>query len=132
MEDISQRIKMIRAALGINQTQMAQDLSVAQSSIAQMETGRRPVLDKTIRLISSFYGVNENWLRIGEGNMFITKDAGIASSLSPKKQAVIDAVASLPDHEFDILANVVSLIANRMQSAENVDNKKSPAPKGKA
>lgn len=131
MEDISERIKMIRSALGINQIKMAQDLSLAQSSVAQMETGRRPVMDKTIRLISSFYNVNEDWLRTGKGNMFITKDTGI-TSLSPQKQAVIDVVASLPDHELNIFTNVVTAMAKRLHSTENVGNKKSPTPKGKA
>lgn len=64
------RIKQIRSALGLNQTEFAKQLGLSQSTLAMIEVGKRNFSDKHIKIICSTFNINENWLRTGQGEMF--------------------------------------------------------------
>lgn len=64
------RIKQIRGALGLNQTEFAKQLGLSQSTLAMIEVGKRNFSDKHIKIICSTFNINENWLRTGQGEMF--------------------------------------------------------------
>lgn len=74
-ETINDRVKKLRGALGITQTEFGIPLEAAQTYVSQIEKGERPVTDKIFKLIclQPWKGkyVNEEWLRHGTGNMFI-------------------------------------------------------------
>lgn len=65
------RIKKLRDALGINQTEFGQRIGAKQTTIASYETGRREPINSVIKSICREFHVNETWLRTGEGEMFI-------------------------------------------------------------
>lgn len=45
-----------------------------RSSISEIENGKAPITERTIISICSKFNVNENWLRNGQGEMFIVED----------------------------------------------------------
>ena len=65
------RIKQARKELGLSQSDFGEKLGLTQQSIASIEQGKTPVTDKHIKPICAIYGVNEDWLKTGEGAMFI-------------------------------------------------------------
>lgn len=67
---VDKRLKQLRQTLNLSQAKFAEGISVSNGYIAGMETGKRKVNERVIRLVSSTYGVNEKWLRSGEGKMF--------------------------------------------------------------
>lgn len=67
---MDERIKAIRKALGLTQQEFADRLGIQRSTIAQYETGRNNPIDAVVSLICREYGVDEVWLRTGEGEMF--------------------------------------------------------------
>ena len=67
---VSQRIVEARKALGFTQKQFADDLKISQSHIGAMELHTRKVPERIIKMIAFTYGVNENWLKTGTGEMF--------------------------------------------------------------
>lgn len=69
-----ERIKELRKALGLTQQKFADGMGVKQNTIAQYESGRNAPIDAVITLICRTYGVNETWLRTGEGDMFVARD----------------------------------------------------------
>lgn len=71
MGTINERVAEIRKALGKTQTQFAEALSIKQAALAMIETGKRELSEKNIKLICFSYGVNEKWLRTGNGDMFL-------------------------------------------------------------
>jgi len=90
---INERIKEVRLALELTQTKFAQRIAIATSYIAGMELGTKKVNDRIILLISMEFGINEHWLRTGEGSMYndefdvrAAKIASLFKSLSPKYQ----------------------------------------------
>ena len=128
---INDRIKELRASLGISQTKMASDLGIGQATIWAMEAGERDIKERHIKLMAGVYCVNEDWLKSGEGPMFAPTDTATKAELSPKKQALLNAVVSLSDHQIDVLSDVVIAMSQQVQSIDSL-NKKSPTPKGKA
>lgn len=67
---MNERIKQIRKALKMTQTDFGARLGLAQNSIANYEIGRRDPTDAVILSICREFGVDETWLRTGEGSMF--------------------------------------------------------------
>ncbi len=105
MDSIGDRIKQIRIAAGLSQVSMAQKIGVGQSTLAQMETGRRSVAERYIILLASAFNVNADWIKTGEGPMYKTLRASSSEqSLSPAKKALIAAITALPDNQCDALA----------------------------
>lgn len=71
---MNQRIKAIRSALGMNQTEFGERIGVKQTTIAGYENGSRTPSDAVILSISREFEISETWLRTGDGEMFIRPD----------------------------------------------------------
>ncbi|GHU16503.1 hypothetical protein FACS1894163_05980 [Spirochaetia bacterium] len=67
---INQRIVTLRHALNITQAEFAQKILISTGFMAALEIGVRKVNDRLIKLINTTFGVNEGWLRTGEGEIF--------------------------------------------------------------
>lgn len=65
------RIKALRKALSLNQTDFGSKIGVKQSAVAAYESGSRTPLDSVIVSICREFGANERWLRTGEGEMLM-------------------------------------------------------------
>lgn len=65
-----QRIKDVRKSLNLTQSKFAEHLGLTQTAYSMIENGKRPLSNKYIKIICSEFGINENWLRNGLGEMF--------------------------------------------------------------
>lgn len=65
------RLAQIRMALGMTQKEMATVLGISQPTYCQFETGARPLQVHYIKTLAAKYGVNEDWIVNGTGEMFI-------------------------------------------------------------
>ena len=72
--NIAERIKKLRKSLSLNQAEFGARIGIKQSTVTGYETGIRVPLDSVIVSICKEYNVNENWLRYGNGEMFLEKD----------------------------------------------------------
>lgn len=79
---IGERMRILRKELKLNQSEFADKIGLKQAAIGLYENNQRGVADRTILLICEKYGVREEWLRTGEGEMFIESDSTIVSQLS--------------------------------------------------
>lgn len=64
-------IKELRKALGLTQQEFADKLGISRNTIATYEIGKSEPSGAAFALICSTFGINENWLRTGEGEMFL-------------------------------------------------------------
>lgn len=67
---MNERIKELRKTLGLSQEAFAERLGLKGSAVSHLESGRRNVTTQNINAICREFGVNEEWLRTGSGNMF--------------------------------------------------------------
>jgi len=107
--NINQRIKILRKSMDLTQKEFAQKICVSTSFQTLIELGEKKVLDRHIRLIVTAFGVNEAWLRTGEGEMFekdVTPDYKIIETVKIFKQLnpffqdfIIDQMQKLLEYE---------------------------------
>lgn len=64
------RLKALRAALHLTQEDFATRIRTARNTVTGYESGRRVPSNQVISLICREFGVNETWLRTGQGEMF--------------------------------------------------------------
>jgi transcriptional regulator with XRE-family HTH domain len=67
---INERIVMTRHALKLSQAKFAEKIKISTSYMGSIEMGIRRVNDRIIKIISMTFGINENWLKSGQGKMF--------------------------------------------------------------
>lgn len=70
METIGERIEQVLKASGIKKIEAARRLNVSSAFITQLCKGDSGASDRTISDICREFGVDEVWLRHGEGEMF--------------------------------------------------------------
>lgn len=85
------RLKEARKTLGFNQTDFAKHLGITQTAYSMIESGNRPFADKYAKVICATFGVSEQWLRSGSGEMFVSTPyekefSSIFSKLAPETQ----------------------------------------------
>jgi len=90
---ISKRIKHLRQTLNMSQVEFAKSIFISNGYIAELECEHRRVNDRIIHLISLTFGVSEEWLKFGEGNMFyrtpdekLQRMINLFNELTPKFQ----------------------------------------------
>ncbi len=65
-----ERIRLVRNQLGLTRASFGSKIGVSGDVINNLERGRVEVKEHMVKLICSIYGVNEDWLRTGNGEMF--------------------------------------------------------------
>lgn len=68
---MSNRIKAVREALGLSQREFGERLGVSRDVISNLEYERVKPRELLLRRICQLFGVNEHWLKTGEGEMFL-------------------------------------------------------------
>ena len=81
--EIGERIKAVRKHFKLTQAEFGERIGVKGNTIATYEIGRNAPVDAIFSLLCREYGVNEIWLRSGEGEMFqaMTEDEELAAYL---------------------------------------------------
>lgn len=67
---MKERLRLLRKNLCLTQSQFAEKVNLKDGAVSAYEKGTRAIPDRTVADIVRVYGVNEQWLRTGEGDMF--------------------------------------------------------------
>lgn len=122
---MKERLKEIRKSNPNGKTQetFANYLEISKENISSYESGRRNPSDAFIKLVCEKCNVNENWLRTGNGEMFMpeTKDEQISKMLADVmkseegnfKKKLISALAQLDKDGWDKLEEFVDMISEK-------------------
>lgn len=118
---MNNRIKELRTSLKKSQEEFGKILGLSKSGVSEIESGRRNVTEQHIIMLRNHKEpdgkiVNEEWLRTGEGEMFIPKtreDAIAELTLDLLKEEpdsfrnrVVSALAKLSADEWKVLEKV--------------------------
>lgn len=69
-ETINHRVRLLRKKLQLTQYEFSKIIVISSGQLACIETSKRAVNDRTVKLICDSFNVNEQWLRNGTGEMF--------------------------------------------------------------
>ena len=100
---MNERIKLLRKALELNQTDFGARIGVKQGTVAAYESGARVPLDSVIVSICREFGVSESWLRSGEGEMFL--------QLSREEEITKFCMSIIGDPDSEFQRQFVSVLA---------------------
>lgn len=67
----NERIKAVRSEIKITMEEFGQRLGVTRATVSRLESGKITVSSQVRRAICREFGVSENWLLTGEGEMFL-------------------------------------------------------------
>ena len=67
----NERVKELRKSLGLTQEKFGERVGLKKSAISQIESGVNGVTDQLRLAVFREFNVNEDWLRTGEGSMFM-------------------------------------------------------------
>jgi transcriptional regulator with XRE-family HTH domain len=71
---MKERLKEVRKTKGLNQKEFASELGIAQNTYSLIETGKIAMSERNIKMACLAFGISEQWLRTGEGEMFMDND----------------------------------------------------------
>lgn len=125
-ENVKDRIRKIRRELDLTQQEFADRLGIKRGTIANYELGRNEPVDSVVSLICREFGVNEEWLRNGTGDMFnqnsedelraLTEKYNLSAADRTLIEKYIGLKADTRNAILDFMADVVASI----QEAESV------------
>jgi len=107
---MKERIRNVRKALGLTQTEFAEKLGIKQNTMANLETGRRNASKQLLFSICREFGVNLDYLLHGDEPMFAPKDVTTLDKIdqyltgeNPFVRAVFMELACLSDQEWEYM-----------------------------
>lgn len=71
---MNKRIRELRKTLNLSQKEFADKIGLKQNAISHVEKDGSTVTEQNIKTICSQFSVNENWLRTGDGKMFLENE----------------------------------------------------------
>ena len=120
---MNERLKKLRKELDMTQQEFAEGNGIKRNTMATYESGRNEPIDAVISLICTKYNVNENWLRTGEGEMFVemSYDDEIAQFVGQVmgeeddsfKKRLISGLAALDDNGWKVLEDFLDSIQTK-------------------
>lgn len=120
---MNERIKTLRKTLKLTQQEFADKLGIARGNIGAYEVGKNAPSDAVISLICSKFNVSEEWIRTGEGEMFITlsRNELIADFMTDTlkdedenfKKRLVEALARLDASDWEDLARIAMKIIKK-------------------
>jgi transcriptional regulator with XRE-family HTH domain len=122
---INKRIKELREKLGLNQREFSKLLSLSGGYIAGVEVNLRKVNDRLIKLIVSQFGVNEEWLRSGNSEMFSKKRT------DEKAVRILSLFNDLPPHYQDVVLGTIDLLRKAKETENGLKKQKTNISRGR-
>lgn len=123
---INERVRAIRKALHLTQKDFGKKVTLAQTYLSQIEKGDRDVTEKILKIICSEFHVNEQWLRTGEGSMFIETDDTVIDyvvreyHLTELDRAILQIFLQLPQNQREAVKNFSYSLVNAVLSNETL------------
>lgn len=121
MNTITARINLVLKETKVTKSELARKLKISPSAVTQICSGKNNPSEQTITLICKEFGLNEEWLRSGKGEMFavqqedILEEMAAAHGLSPDFAAIMKRLMKLPPDVQDQIVEAVFAAADEIQ-----------------
>lgn len=89
--EIGDRILQVLQIKGIKQAGLARMLQISESAVSNMCKGKSKPSTQSVTLICERFGIREEWLRTGKGEMQVTSCAEVSNIASQLRQLDSDS-----------------------------------------
>lgn len=119
--NINERVKYLRKHLRLSQKDFGERVEMSQGHLTNVETGKRELTDKNIKLICIVFNVSENWLRSGSGDMFAETDDALLEKLareynmSDAQQRIMNAFLRMNEQKREMVAQSFFMFVDSLQ-----------------
>lgn len=128
-----ERIKTLRKALGLNQTEFGNRLGMSRWAIVNIELDRAPIKPLLIDLICSTFGANKEWLANGTGPMLADRSrddqimdfvsSAMAGESDNFKRRLLSVLARLDEDHWELLEHYIKeLVAPPESPTDNTED----------
>ena len=108
---MNERIKLLRTILGLSGEKFGERIGLSKFAISNIETGKNNLTEQTIISLCREYNVNEEWLRTGNGEMFIETKESFLNNISKQ--------FSLDDLDIKIIESYLNLSPDGREFIKN-------------
>ena len=127
MERISDRIAMVVKESGLTKSDFARKINVSQSHVSRICSGETQPSDRTISDICREFGVNEDWLRHGIGEMKAESTerqkiahffADVLATCPDERSALVAALDEMPRDFWPMMAELARKYVDKLKKEE--------------
>ena len=121
---MNERIKTLRLDLSLTQSEFGEKLGISQNYVWMIEKGDRVPSDRTVADICRVFGVNEDWLRTGQGEKYLrlSRKETVAAyvgkilggKVTPLEETLIEFMAETSPQEWEELARIINRFTEKM------------------
>ena len=125
------RIAAVIADSGLTKTAFAQRINISQPMVSNIALGTKTPSDRTIADICREFNVREEWLRTGEGEMYILTDAetelanfcaDVLTGVSgPNRRRLASLLAGFSDEDVSFLTRLLDTVAAKWQKENGTE-----------
>lgn len=116
------RIKELRTALHLTLEGFGERIGVTRAAVSKWENGDRGIADSMVVSICREFGVNEHWLRTGEGEMFEQTRETVLDKLcaeydlGAEHRAIVEGFLDLTPQDRDVVLKYFHNVFSRSAS----------------
>ena len=123
MRRMNERIKKIRKSLGMTQKEFGETIGISRDVMANIENARVDPSESLIKLISITHNVSYDWLKYGEGEMYMdADDESIAAAIdemmageNETAKAVFRAFAKMDESDWAAIKKLILAISDDLK-----------------
>lgn len=118
------RIREVREHFGLSMERFGSRIGIGKASISLLESGKNNPSVQTITLICREFGVNEHWLRTGEGEMFEQTRETVLDKLcaeydlGAEHRAIVEGFLDLTPQDRDVVLKYFHNVFSRSTSQQ--------------
>lgn len=112
---MNSRLRTLRKELCLTQSQFAEKINLKDGAVSAYEKGTRAIPDRTVADIVRVYGVNENWLRTGESEMFPVPSNSSGDEFAVYAQKLLESNSEIDQWTKQIIVRWCKLTPERQR-----------------
>lgn len=116
---MNERLKILRKKLNLTLEQFGNKVGVTRSAVSMIESGKNKLTEQMLKSICREFSVNENWLRTGNGEIFLIEKKdyietlGKTYSLDELDKTILDNYLSLSIEKRKIIKEYILSVAKQ-------------------
>lgn len=130
MNNIGERIQELRKSMKLTQSEFGKMFGVTHAHISSIERGKEHPSEMFMLFIVEKLGIDETWLRTGEGMMYSISnfdtrtDLGNMTKFELLNQNLLDFLSNAKGDELKIIVNIISYFQSSLINNNFTDNEK--------